>query len=202
MSSIPELCCTKLNRYYVQYSKLNTITFFYLIQIPYANFYLGFRKSFFLKTSLSQSTGLSFFRNNPLCRDFCNLWMAFSTLPCIARSESSHTLIPLQPYCHNSPDWSTLKHIKILALHLDPLTFSFLLFALKSGLEIGTWTTRPLSIERTSSDVCLSFVLLFTIFIIVVTQKLVLQQSKNVTAKCTETLSHPPSIQFSLLIIN
>ena len=35
-------------------------------------------------------------------------------------------------------------------------------------------------------DVCLSFVLLFTIFIIVVTQKLV-QQSKNVTAKCTCT---------------
>ena len=40
--------------------------------------------------------------------------------------------------------------------------------------------------------------LLFTIFIIVVTQKLVLQQSKNVTAKCTETLSPPPCIQFSL----
>ena len=36
-------------------------------------------------------------------------------------------------------------------------------------------------------------------FIIVVTQKLVLQQSKNVTAKCTETLSPPPSIQFSLI---
>ena len=33
-----------------------------------------------------------------------------------------------------------------------------------------------------------SFVLLLTIFIIVVTQKLVLQQSENVTAKCTETL--------------
>ena len=40
-------------------------------------------------------------------------------------------------------------------------------------------------------DVCLSFVLLFTI-IIVVTQKPVLQQSKNVTDKCTETLSPPP----------
>ena len=38
-------------------------------------------------------------------------------------------------------------------------------------------------------DVCLSFVLLSTIFIIVVTQKLVLQPSKNVTAKCTENLS-------------
>ena len=50
-------------------------------------------------------------------------------------------------------------------------------------------------------DVCLSFVLLFTIFIIVVTQKLVLQQSKNVTAKCTETLSPLPSIQFSWCII-
>ena len=35
-------------------------------------------------------------------------------------------------------------------------------------------------------------------FIIVVTQKLVLQQSKNVTAKCTETLSPPPSIQYLL----
>ena len=35
-------------------------------------------------------------------------------------------------------------------------------------------------------------------FIIVVTQKLVLQQSKYVTAKCTETLLPPPSIQFSL----
>ena len=34
-------------------------------------------------------------------------------------------------------------------------------------------------------------------FVIVVTQKLVLQQSKNITA--TETLSPPPSIQFSLL---
>jgi len=35
-------------------------------------------------------------------------------------------------------------------------------------------------------------------FVIVVTQKLVLQQSKNVTAKCAETQSPPPSIQFSL----
>ena len=41
------------------------------------------------------------------------------------------------------------------------------------------------------------YVLLFTIFIIVVTQKLVLQQSKNVTA-VYGTLSPPPSIQFSL----
>ena len=49
-------------------------------------------------------------------------------------------------------------------------------------------------------DVCFSFVLLFTIFNIVVTQKLVFQQSKNVTAKCTETLSPPTSIQFSLLL--
>ena len=47
-------------------------------------------------------------------------------------------------------------------------------------------------------DVCLFFVLLFTIFIIVVTQKLLLQQSKNVTAKCTENLSPPPSILYSL----
>ena len=47
-------------------------------------------------------------------------------------------------------------------------------------------------------DICLSFVLLFTTFIIVVTQKLVLQQSKNATAKCTETLSPPPSIQYLL----
>ena len=50
---------------------------------------------------------------------------------------------------------------------------------------------------RDSPNVCLSFVLWFTIFIIVVTQKLVLQQSKNVTAKCTETLLPPPCIQFS-----
>ena len=42
-------------------------------------------------------------------------------------------------------------------------------------------------------DVCLLFVLLFTIFIIVFTLKIVLQQSNNVTAKCTETLSAPPS---------
>ena len=35
-------------------------------------------------------------------------------------------------------------------------------------------------------------------FVIVVTQKLVLQQSKNVTAKCTETLSPPLSIQYLL----
>ena len=36
-------------------------------------------------------------------------------------------------------------------------------------------------------------------FVIVVTQKLVLQQSKNVTAKCTETLSPHPSIQYLLV---
>ena len=47
-------------------------------------------------------------------------------------------------------------------------------------------------------DVCLSFVLLFTIFIIFATQKLVLQQPKNITAKCTETLSPPPYIQYLL----
>ena len=35
-------------------------------------------------------------------------------------------------------------------------------------------------------------------FVIVVTQKLVLQQSKNITAKCTETLSPPPFIQYLL----
>ena len=35
-------------------------------------------------------------------------------------------------------------------------------------------------------------------FVIVVTQKLVLQQSKNVKAKCTETLSPPPSIKYLL----
>ena len=35
-------------------------------------------------------------------------------------------------------------------------------------------------------------------FAIVVTQKLVLQQSKNVTAKCMKTLSPPPSIQYLL----
>ena len=35
-------------------------------------------------------------------------------------------------------------------------------------------------------------------FIIVVTQKLVLQQPKYVTAKCTETLLPPPCIQFYL----
>ena len=43
-------------------------------------------------------------------------------------------------------------------------------------------------------DVCLSFVLLFTIFNIVVTQKLVFQQPKNVTAKCTETIAPSYSI--------
>ena len=51
---------------------------------------------------------------------------------------------------------------------------------------------------RDAPDVCLSFVLLFTIFIIIVEQNLNLQQSKNVTAKCTETQSPPSSIQFSL----
>ena len=50
-------------------------------------------------------------------------------------------------------------------------------------------------------DVCLFFVLLFTFFIIVVTQKLVLQRSKNVTAKCTENLSPPPCILYSLVIV-
>ena len=38
-----------------------------------------------------------------------------------------------------------------------------------------------------------------TAFVIVVTQKLVLQQSKNVTAKCTENLSPPPCILFSFV---
>ena len=47
-------------------------------------------------------------------------------------------------------------------------------------------------------DVCLSFLIFFTIFIIVVTQKLVLLQSKNVTAKCTEILSSPLSIRYLL----
>ena len=51
---------------------------------------------------------------------------------------------------------------------------------------------------RDAPNVCLSFVLLFTIFIIDVTQKLVLQQPKNVTAKFMETLLPPPCIQFSL----
>ena len=54
---------------------------------------------------------------------------------------------------------------------------------------------------RDAPDVCSSFVLLFTIFVIVVTQNLVLQQSKNLKAKCTETLSPPPCIQFSLINI-
>ena len=35
-------------------------------------------------------------------------------------------------------------------------------------------------------------------FVIVVTQKLVLQQSKNVTAKCTEIPSPPPCILYLL----
>ena len=35
-------------------------------------------------------------------------------------------------------------------------------------------------------------------FVIVVTKKLVLPQSKNVTAKCTETLSPTPTIQYVL----
>ena len=47
-------------------------------------------------------------------------------------------------------------------------------------------------------DLGLLLVLLFTIFIIFVTQKLVLQQYKNVTAKCMETLSPPPTIQYLL----
>ena len=47
-------------------------------------------------------------------------------------------------------------------------------------------------------DVCLSFVLLFIIFIIVATQKLVLQQFKNVKAKCTENLSPSPCILYLL----
>ena len=37
-----------------------------------------------------------------------------------------------------------------------------------------------------------------TVFVIVVTQKLVLQQSKNVTAKCTENLSPPPCVLYLL----
>ena len=37
-----------------------------------------------------------------------------------------------------------------------------------------------------------------TAFVIVVMQKLVLQQSKNITAKCTENLSPPPCILYLL----
>ena len=37
-----------------------------------------------------------------------------------------------------------------------------------------------------------------TAFVMVVTQKLVLHQSENVTAKCTENLSPPPSILYLL----
>ena len=52
-------------------------------------------------------------------------------------------------------------------------------------------------------DVCLSFVLLFTIFIIVATQKLVLQQYKNVQAKFTENLTpHTPSCILYLIDSN
>ena len=36
------------------------------------------------------------------------------------------------------------------------------------------------------------------VIVIVVTQKLVLQQSKNVTTKCRKNLSPPPCILFSL----
>ena len=64
----------------------------------------------------------------------------------------------------------------------------------KHELVYGESSSNP----RDSPDVCLSFVLLFTIFIIVVTKKLILQQSKKLTAKCTETQSPPPSIQLSL----
>ena len=55
---------------------------------------------------------------------------------------------------------------------------------------------------RDASNVCLLFVLLFTIFIIVVTQKPVLQQPKYVTAKFMETLLPTPCIQFSLIYTN
>ena len=40
-----------------------------------------------------------------------------------------------------------------------------------------------------------------TAFVIVVTQKLVFQRSKNVTAKCMENLSPPPCILYSLICI-
>ena len=79
-----------------------------------------------------------------------------------------------------------MKKLRILVLYeKDLITETF---------SIKFKVIQPLS----PIDVCLSFVLLFTICIIVVTQKLVLQQSKNVTAKCTETLSPPPSIQYFL----
>ena len=65
--------------------------------------------------------------------------------------------------------------------------------------QIQGYPAPPLFVNTpVMPNVCLSFVLLFTIFIIVVTQKLVLKQSKNVTEKCTETLSPPPSIQYLL----
>ena len=81
---------------------------------------------------------------------------------------------------------------------------SFCVTTIIKGVDRSNVNKRELvygessSNARDASDVCLSFVLLFTIFIIVVTQLQVLQQSKNVTAKCTETQSPPPSIQFSL----
>ena len=54
---------------------------------------------------------------------------------------------------------------------------------------------------RDAPGVCLSLVLLYTIFIIVVMQKLVLQQSKSVTAKCTETLFNSPWREVTLIIV-
>ena len=66
--------------------------------------------------------------------------------------------------------------------------------------ELVTVYGESSSNARDAPNICLSFVLLFTIFIIVVTQKLVFQQSKYVTAKCTETLLPTHFIQFSLKI--
>ena len=76
-----------------------------------------------------------------------------------------------------------MKRLRILVIY-EKITDSF-------SIKFKVILPRPL-------DVCLSFVLLFTIFIIVVTQILVLKQSNNATAKCTETLSPPPSIQYLL----
>ena len=54
---------------------------------------------------------------------------------------------------------------------------------------------------RDSRCLFILFVLQFKIFIIVIAQKLVLKQSKNVTAKCLENLSHSPCILYLLATI-
>ena len=106
-------------------------------------------------------------------------------------STCSETTFCLNPVESNILYWFTEEHIKY--------NCNLIQFSKENWIEGGgdkqTWNDKQTSgiscvLDEDSpyTNLCL-FTLYRLPFVIVVTQKLVLQQSKNVTAKCTETLS-------------